>query len=114
MFMVVMTQYQGRRISGLYVGLRNAKRYFSPRTAFVEIQLDHLSIRCGLAPRFWEDRPEIEDSRLAAWIESKQANPSRNRSPQPVSLIPNGNNAFRIRLLALNRIRDPLPVGGTA
>jgi hypothetical protein len=113
MFMVVMTQYRGRRISGLYIGIRNAKRYFSPGIGFVEIQLDHLCIRCGLTPRFWKDCPEIEDSRLSAWIESLQS--SRGRNPQPVSLIPAGNNnTFRLRMYAPNRVRDPLPVGGIA
>ena len=50
--MVVKTQYDGFRVSGLYVGVRNVRRYFSKRTPEIELQLDHLQIQYGLATRF--------------------------------------------------------------
>ena len=62
--MVVKTQYDGFRVSGLYVGANNVRRYFSKRIPVVELQLDHLQIQCGLTPRFWDGQPEIHDPRL--------------------------------------------------
>ena len=44
----------------------------------IELQLDHLRIRCGLAPDFWQDQPEIHDSRLCVPLESKQRNAKVN------------------------------------
>ena len=98
--MVVRTQYQGRRISGLYIGAGNAKKYFSRRAALIEIQLDHLLIRCGLEPRFWGSQPEIQDARICAWLESKQPRTSTTDGPPPLVLTPTGRSAYRLDYLA--------------
>jgi hypothetical protein len=94
--MVVKTQYQGYRISGLYVGVNNVRRYFSKRIKSIELQLDHLRIECWLTPHFWDGQPEIHDPRLCLWLESKTLRERPSRTPVPLAMIPSGNNSFRL------------------
>jgi hypothetical protein len=94
--MVVKTQYDGFRVSGLYVGANNVKRYFSKRVHEVELQLDHLQIQCGLTARFWDGQPEIHDPRLCDWLESKHLHDRPCRTPIPLTLIPSGKNSFKV------------------
>jgi hypothetical protein len=108
--MVVKTQYQGRRVSGLYVGANNVKRYFSKRIAVIELQLDHLQIQCGLAAHFWEGRPEIHDPRLCDWLESKNLHDRPCRTPVPMAMIPAGKNSYK--LASINRPGDGRPGDG--
>jgi hypothetical protein len=98
--MVVKTQSKGREFIGLQVGVRNARRYFSKDIPEIELQLDHLQIQCGLAPCFWQDRPEIRDPRLCAWLESKNFNEKPGRTAIPMAMIPSGKNSFRLQPLA--------------
>ena len=67
--MVVKTQIRGREVTGLHVGARNARRYFSQQTSIIELQLDDLNIQCGLSPEFWQGQPEIHDPRLCEWLD---------------------------------------------
>ena len=109
--MVVKTQYQGYRVSGIYVGVNNVRRYFSKRINAVELQLDHLRIECGLTPRFWDGQPEIHDPRLCDWLESKQLHDRPSREPVPMALIPSGKNSFKVASISRNgneRFRDAL------
>ena len=94
--MVVKTQYEGFRVSGLYVGTNNARRYFSKRVQEVELQLDHLQIQCELTDRFWNGQPEIHDPRLCDWLESKHLHDRPCRTPIPLALIPSGKNSFKV------------------
>jgi len=94
--MVVKTQYDGFRVSGLYVGANNVRRYFSKRIQEVELQLDHLQIQCGLTARFWDGQPEIHDPRLCDWLESKNFHDRPCRTPVPLALIPAGKNSFKV------------------
>jgi len=94
--MVVKTQYDGFRVSGLYVGANNVKRYFSKRVQEVELQLDHLQIQCGLTAGFWNGQPEIHDPRLCDWLESKHLHDRPCRTPIPLALIPSGKNSFKV------------------
>jgi hypothetical protein len=108
--MVVKTQYQGHRISGLFVGADNVRRYFSKRVAVIELQLDHLQIQCGLTPHFWQDQPEIHDRRLCDWLESKRFHEKPGQTPAPLAMIPSGKNSFKLGSISLNghsRIRRP-------
>ena len=57
--MVVKTQYEGFRISGLYVGTRNVRRYFSKRLPVIELQLDHLQIQIQFEINASATRPVI-------------------------------------------------------
>lgn len=95
--MVVKTQSKGYGVTGLNVGSNNVRRYFAQDVPFVELQLDHVNIRCGLTPDFWQDRPEIYDPRLCAWLDSKRLN-GAGSSPVALAMIPSGKNSFRLRL----------------
>jgi hypothetical protein len=94
--MVVKTQCKGRSVTGLDVGADNVRRYFPKNISFIELELDHLQIQCGLDPDFWQDQPEIHDSRLCAWLESKHFRKA-DRAPIPLAMIPEGNNSFRLQ-----------------
>lgn len=98
--MVVKAQYEGFRVSGLYIGVNNVKRYFSKRNPEVELQLDHLQIQCGLTARFWNDQPEIHDPRLCDWLESKHFHEKPSSTPVLLALIPFGKNSFKVTSLA--------------
>jgi hypothetical protein len=91
--MVVTSKCVGRRVTGLYIGTTNVRRYFSRRATQVELKLDHLLIECGLSPEFFRDDPEIYDPRLCLWLESKQRNQS-GRTQFAMALIPAGKNSF--------------------
>jgi len=97
--MVVKTQYEGFRISGLYVGVNNVRRYFSKRSPVVELQLDHLQIQCGLTAGFWKGQPEIHDHRLCEWLESKRFHEKPCSTPVLLALIPFGKNSFKVTSL---------------
>ena len=97
--MVVKTQYEGFRISGLYVGVNNVRRYFSKRSPVVELQLDHLQIQCGLTAGFWKGQPEIHDHRLCEWLESKRFHEKPCSTPVLLALIPFGKNSFKVASL---------------
>ncbi len=95
--MVVKAQSISRGISGLHIGSDNVRRYFPKNVATIELQLDHLRIRCGLAPDFWQGQPEIHDPRLCAWLETKHMHSSSGRTPVPLAMIPAGDNSFRLQ-----------------
>jgi hypothetical protein len=69
--MTVWMQNKGRSITGLRVGTSNVHRYFHSGLDAVDLELDHLRIRCKLQASFWSDRPEISDPRLCAWLQNK-------------------------------------------
>jgi hypothetical protein len=92
--MVVKSQCNGHRITGLYVGARNVRRYFPRNIAAIDLQLDHLCIQCGLTPHFWKDQPEIHDPRLCDWLESKLLKDREWRASVPLTMIPSGDNSF--------------------
>lgn len=104
--MVVKAQYDGCRISSLYVGVNNVRRYFSKSVSAVEFQLDHLRIECGLAPRFWEGQPEIRDPRLCEWLDSKNLHEKPCHVAVPLVMIPAGKNSFKLASLARRRSRS--------
>jgi hypothetical protein len=100
--MVVKTQCKGRGITGLHVGVNNVRRYFPKQVDVIELQLDHLRIRCGLSPDFWQGQPDIFDPRLCAWLEAKHLHGKCDRSPVPLSMIPSGENSFRLQTVHHN------------
>jgi hypothetical protein len=95
--MVVKAQSIGRGISGLHVGTDNVRRYFPKNVSAIELELDHLRIQCGLAPEFWQGRPDIYDPRLCAWLETKHMHASHGRNPISLAMIPEGENKFRLQ-----------------
>jgi|SRR5581483_2199087 hypothetical protein len=92
--MVVKSQCNGHRITGLYVGVNNVRRYFPRHIEAIDLQLDHLRIQCGLTPHFWKGQPEIHDPRLCDWLELKQSQGKGCRSSMPLAMIPSGENSF--------------------
>jgi len=92
--MVVKSQCNGHRITGLYVGVNNVRRYFPRNIDAIDLQLDHLRIQCGLTPHFWKGQPEIHDPRLCDWLESKQLQGKGCRVPMPLAMTPSGENSF--------------------
>jgi hypothetical protein len=105
--MVVKTQSKGRGVTGLHVGATNVRRYFPRDVLVIELELDHLQIQCGLDPAFWQDKPDICDPRLCAWLESKHFQSRPDRTPVPLAMIPSGGNAFKLRPVALNGHAKP-------
>jgi len=96
--MVVKTQSKGPGVTGLHVGTSNVRRYFPKGTSYIDLQLDHLNIRCGLKPDFWQDEPDIYDPRLGAWLEAKQLHRAPGRVSVPLAMIPAGKDSFRLQL----------------
>jgi hypothetical protein len=94
--MLVTSQCDGNRVTGLYVGADNVRRYFPKRVSRIELQLDHLRIECGLTPLFWNGKPEIHDPRLCLWLESKQAQRKERRTPMPLAMTPSGDHSFML------------------
>lgn len=95
--MVVRTIGTGREVMGLYIGTRNARRYFPRKSQHIELQLGHLHIYCDLHPEFWSTRPEICDPRLADWLFSRIFHGKLLRAPAPVAMIPLGKDVFRVQ-----------------
>ncbi len=98
--MVVKSQCNGHRITGIYVGANNVRRYFPRRLVAIDLQLDHLRIRCGLTPGFWQDDPEIRDPRLSDWLELKQSQGTGSRGPLSLAMTPSGEDSFILGLAA--------------
>ncbi|MGP8252140.1 MAG: hypothetical protein ACLQHF_08905 [Terracidiphilus sp.] len=92
--MLVKSQCIGNRVTGLYVGENNVRRYFPRTVEAINLQLDHLLIQCGLAACFWDGEPEIHDPRLCLWLESKQSRDSNCRSSMPLYMIPTSEGNF--------------------
>jgi hypothetical protein len=94
--MRVTSQCDGSRVTGLYIGLDNVRRYFPKRISTIELQLDHLRIECGLTPLFWGGKPEIHDPRLCLWLESKQSHRKVRSTPMPLAMTPSGDHSFTL------------------
>lgn len=95
--MVVKTKFNGSEVTGLYVGVRNVRRYFPKSTRVIELQLDHLQIQCGLSPEFWHGEPQIHDSRLCEWLDFKVGHRMGERKDVRLAMTPAGTNTFRLR-----------------
>lgn len=95
--MVVKAHSKGHGHTGLHVGVNNVRRYFPRQVDFIELQLDHLRIRCGLSPEFWQGKPDIYDPRLCAWLEAKHMHGNCDRTPVTLAMIPSGENSFRLQ-----------------
>jgi len=95
--MVVRTMGCGREVTGLYIGTRNARRYFPQKCQHIELQLGHLHIYCDLPAEFWSGRPEISDPRLADWLFARIFHGKPHRAPAPITMIPIGEIAFRVQ-----------------
>ena len=104
--MIVKALYRGYRACGLYVGAENVRRYFSKKIQSIELQLDHLTILCGLTPDFWLDKPEIQDPRLCLWLQLKYSPATLHESEKMMAMVPTGKNSFKLIATAKNREND--------
>ena len=118
--MMVKAQCKGHKVTGLRVSAYNVRHYFPEHITAIELQLGHLHIRCELSPDFWRGKPEIEDPRLCAWLESRHFHGRVSRAPIPLAMIPSGKNSFKLESVSLKgqqRIRQassPAASSGTA
>ncbi len=94
--MMVKALRAGREVAGLHVGVCNVRRYFPKHLPAIELQLDHLRIECGLPAEFWHGQPEIRDPRLSLWLISKNLIAKSFATPIPISMIPSGENSFKL------------------
>jgi hypothetical protein len=101
--MVVKTECRGRAYTGVSVGDKDVRRYFPQQTESIDLELDHLLIRCGLSAGFWNGHSEISDPRLCAWLESKNFNWKPGEQPVALALVPSGKNAFRLRVFQVRK-----------
>ena len=69
--MLVRLQNDGHSIIGIRIRTSDARRHFPTSVKAVDLQLDHLRIRCDLKESFWFNRPQISDPRLRLWLETK-------------------------------------------
>lgn len=65
--MIVKMQNDGHSITGIRMRISDARRLFPSDVKAVDLELDHLRIRCDLRI----DRPQISDPRLCLWLEEK-------------------------------------------
>jgi len=99
--MVVKTQdkHPGHRgAMGLHVGAENVQQYFPPHVSTIELELDHLQIACSLDPSFWQDDPEIHDTRLSSWLESKRNSGKLGTRDALIAMIPLGQFSFKVQI----------------
>jgi hypothetical protein len=69
--MLVRMQNTGHSITGIRVRTSDARRHFPTNVKAIDLELDHLRIRCDLKESFWLNRPQISDPRLRLWLETK-------------------------------------------
>ena len=103
--MIVTTQIRGREVTGLHVGVRNVRRYFSQQSSVIELQLDYLHIQCGLLPEFWQGQPEILDQRLCEWLDFKIFHRTLGKTPLRWAMTPSGNNTYTLSSSAIRESR---------
>lgn len=92
--MLVKPQSNGHRMTGIYIGAGNVRRYFPRRISAIDLEIDHLRIRCTLTPEFWLDAPEICDPRLSDWLELKHLQSAGKRNGIALDMIPSGADSF--------------------
>lgn len=95
--MIVKMQKKGHSITGLRIGSSNVRRYFPSGQRAIDLELDHLRIRCDLEANFWQDRPEISDARLCAWLQSKYFCEKLPGTPVSVEMVRSGDS-YRLNL----------------
>jgi hypothetical protein len=100
--MLVKTQCKGRIYTGVSLGDSDVRRYFPQQTETIDLEIDHLLIRCGLQPGFWAGQPEISDPRLCAWLEAKNFGWKLGKDPVPLDMVPSGENVFRLKVCPLH------------
>jgi len=95
--MIVRMQSKGHSITGIRMKQSDARRLFPCDLKSVDLELDHLRIRCDLRSNFWLDRPEISDPRLSSWLEEKLYWQKLPRTPVSLEMVRAGDS-YRLRI----------------
>jgi hypothetical protein len=103
--MIVTMQSKGRSITGIHVGLYDARRFFPEVRNAVDLELDDLRIRCSVRANSRLNRAEISDPRLTAWLEEKFYWQKLPATPVPVEMVRSGN-AYRLQLIPSPQTRN--------
>lgn len=93
---------------GLFIGKSNVRPHFPASLKAVEIELDHLRIRCELQPSFWCDLQEITDPRLCVWLLNK----SHGRAGHALvgfAIFGAGESSFRLQVARSRAKAEPGP-----
>ena len=100
--MIVKMQKKGHSITGVRIGSSNVRRFFPSGVQAIDLELDHLRIRCHLDANFWLDQPEISDPRLCAWLQDRFFCEKLPGKPVPIELVQAGNS-YRLNLISSPR-----------
>ena len=100
--MIVRMQNRGHVITGISIGVADARRYFPEGARSIDLELDHLRIRCELNESSMPGCPEISDPRLCAWLEAKLFGKKYASSPGSVEMVKAGD-CYRLDLLPADR-----------
>ncbi len=95
--MIVRMQNQGHSIIGIRMEMADAQSFFPSDVKTLDLELDHLQIRCDLKTTFWLDQAEISDPRLSAWLEEKFYWRKLPNSPISVEMVRTGDH-YRIQI----------------
>ena len=89
------------------MGMSDARSFFPPGLKSLDLELDHLRIRCNLRADKWLDRAEISDPRLTAWLNEKYYWQKLPRTLVSVELVKSGNYSYRLQLIPSPQTRKP-------
>jgi hypothetical protein len=95
--MIVKMQDRGCGVTGMRIGARNVRRYFTKGVPTVDLDLDSVQIQCDLGQDFWQDHPEIVDPRLCAWLTAKKTKLKVDGDRAVLLMLPAGRNSFRLQ-----------------
>lgn len=96
--MIVKMQSDGHSITGIRMGVSDARSFFPPGVTSVDLELDHLRIRCNLRSCKRHDGAEISDPRLTAWLNEKYYWRKLPCTPVSVELLKSGNS-YRLQII---------------
>ena len=103
--MIVTMQSKSHSITGIRIGMYEARRFFPRGLNSVDLELDDLRIRCSIHANSRLNRAEISDPRLTAWLEEKFYWQKLPATPVPVEMVRSGN-AYRLQLISSPQTRN--------
>ena len=104
--MIVTMQSKSHSITGIRIGMYEARRFFPRGLNSVDLELDDLRIRCSIHANSRLNRAEISDPRLSAWLEEKFYWQKLPATPVPVEMVKSGS-AYRLQLILSPQTRNP-------
>ena len=104
--MIVTMQSNGHSITKIRMGMSDARRFFPPGLASVDLELDDLRIQCDLRTRKSPNRAEISDPRLTAWLNEKFYWRKLPHTPVSLELVQSGDS-YRLQLIPSPQTHNP-------